>query len=216
MGRGLLLLSMAGALGVALGTTPLIAGTCNGIEKKTGAGFQRGQDEFSLWTREGLPISNANKAEYVRLASKPSRRNQSKGRGKYEFSFNGPLLYGDVDANTLTLELSALVQKGSGDHWQVDILNRRRGNKWDKVGDLSRSGSDWTTSNLVVRSDENFNCRATANEGSQPKRCIDDYFDTDSNEVMVRIRTRELEEVVFVDYARIKASFGFNPHSGRS
>lgn len=87
-----------------------------------------------------------------------------------------------------------MVQKGSGDHWQVDILNRRRGNKWDKVGDLSRSGSDWTTSNLVVRSDEKFNCRATANEGSQPKRCIDDYFGN-RNEVMVRIHTRRSKEV---------------------
>lgn len=51
MGRGLLLFSLGGALGVALGSTPLIGGACNGIEKHLGAGFQRGQDNFSLWVR---------------------------------------------------------------------------------------------------------------------------------------------------------------------
>lgn len=51
MGRVLLLFSMAGALGVALGTIPLIGGACIWIQKISGAGFQRGQDEFSRWVR---------------------------------------------------------------------------------------------------------------------------------------------------------------------
>ncbi|CAN0266410.1 unnamed protein product [Ectocarpus fasciculatus] len=212
---------MAGALGVALGTTPLIAGACNGIEKKSGAGFQRGQDEFSLWTREGLPIARANKAEYVRLASKPPR-GEFKGGGEYEFSFNGPMLYGDVDINTLTLELSALVKEGSGDHWQVDIFNTRRGKRWDNIGDLSRSGSDWTTSNLMVRSDDSCGdapqrINTTRTKRWKPKRCIGDYIDTDSKRVLLRIHTTQgSKEVVFIDYARIESSFGFNPHSGRA
>ncbi|CAN0066264.1 unnamed protein product [Ectocarpus sp. 13 AM-2016] len=209
---------MAGALGVALGSTPVAGGAPNGIDKISGAGFQRGQDAFSLWTENGLPISRANKAEYVRLASKPAR-GKFKGGGKYEFSFNGPLLYGDVDVNRLTLELSALVKKGSGDHWQVDMFNTRRGKRWDKIGDLSKAGCDWSTSNLVVMSDDGCGdapqrINTTRTKRSKPKRCISDYFDADSNEVLVRFHTRGSNEVVFIDYAHIKASFGFNPHSG--
>ncbi|CAN0214764.1 unnamed protein product, partial [Ectocarpus sp. 8 AP-2014] len=209
---------MAGALGVALGSTPLTAGAPNGIEKISGAGFQRGQDETSLWTEKGLPVSRENKAEYVRLASKPAR-GKFKGGGKYEFSFNGPLLYGDVDVNILTLEISALVEEGSGDHWQVDMFNTRRGKRWEKIGDLSKMGSDWSTSNLVVMSDDGCGdaperIHTTRTKRRKSKRCISDYFDTDSNEVLIRIHTRGSEEVVFIDYAHVQARFGFNPHSG--
>ncbi|CAM9923853.1 unnamed protein product [Ectocarpus sp. 6 AP-2014] len=201
---------MAGALGVALGST-LIAGGPNGIEKISGARFQRGQDEFSLWTAEGLPVSRANKAEYVRLASKPAR-GKFKGGGKFEFSFNGPLLYGDVDVNILTLELSALIKKGSGDRWQVDMLNTKQGKRWDKIGNLSEAGSDWTTSNLVVMSDDG--CGDAPKSINTTRTCISDYFDTDSNEVLIRVHTRGSQEVVFIDYAHIQARFGLNPHAG--
>ncbi|CAM9923785.1 unnamed protein product, partial [Ectocarpus sp. 6 AP-2014] len=170
-------------------------------------------------TGEGLPISRANEETYLRLASK-SAGGKFKG-GQYEFSFSGPLLFGDADANILTLELSALVKKGSGDRWQVDMFNSRRGKKWDKIGDLSKAGSDWTTSKLVVTSGDRCGdvpkrINTTTAKSQKSKRCVSDYFDTDNNEVLVRIHTPESKEVIFIDYARIKPSLRFNPHSGHA
>lgn len=81
-----------------------------------------------------------------------------------------------------------MVEKGSGDHWEVAILTSKT-HTWDKIGDLSEAGSKWTTSTLTVMSDGGRGDKAPSN-----KRCV--RKDTDNNnQVLVRIHTFQLDQV---------------------
>lgn len=93
---------------------------------------------------------------------------------------------------TLTLELSALVERGNGGNWEVEMLNSNT-HTWDKIGDLSEAGSWWTTLTLTVTSDDGCSDRSPSY-----MRCVRNYMDTDNNnQVLVRIRTSSVTQVCY-------------------
>lgn len=54
---------------------------------------------------------------------------------------------------SMTLELSARVKKGSGENWLVDMYDKSTG-EWTNMGGLSSAGASWTSVSLTVTSDD--------------------------------------------------------------
>jgi len=87
----------------------------------------------------------------------------------------------DRPRQSITIELSALIDLGSGGNWLVDIFNRGPTNTWVNIGDLSSAGDDWTTVALTLTNS-----------------ALTDYLDASAdNEMLVRVYTTDLLEVCY-------------------